>query len=820
MGLAASQARLLSITSRLSDNELRTQLINNSKMRLATESSRVSEDYINALNSATMMMTNYDMNGHEQTQALTFNALTAYSPSNKQYGLVDSNGRILVNGKDGKNFEDSNGDLDTFLASYGLEYTTSYFNPSTFGDWYDPDTKLVDLQMKNDKGQMEPYASYSPDELKAMYLGGKVGNETYSSYDSSLMSTEYLNYQEKYAEYDTAITDYVNTYWEALGNKVSEELNMTNPTIPEKTYNDCIEPLKQANTFKDLPSFSGNLTKYIGQLKDLAVLYSTDTNFINYFSTTTLNKMGYTIEGSHVWTTVNAPKEAIITSWRNDYPEEMKVGGHVDKDENIVYDFVITDYAGTPGYIVDFKPVDGQENIDLKFFGALGRTDNSATDNVAYTVPTGFSNKKSADIINETIKVSGGGNTFTGMITKIEGDVATVIYDDDGEYVDDKYASKTYYVRLGLSTNDSGETLYSLGNGANVYSDPDCQTKYDDGSHVWDHNAGQSDHERYTSGHWYNLQNFQYTNNAGDLFRVKLSEAPGKNCSSKIEQTVYKAVIGEELNQIASVFEEYFALHVIDNQKLFDINSAETIMDNCGVTVDLDALRKIVFKYLDSILDGRDENGDFRNTDFNNLYEELWNKHADKIGDIKWVLAYFKNHSNYQHLVENNETFNAVKSVGIMEQLFNTFGEPKMGWIDTDNNNTDGTKKAEWYTNLFNRMKQGYKQIEPGLASSNEWVQYALESGLATVVQVDRARNWVGAGYKNIKEITEVVDDKAVAIAEAEYNKAMQDIENKDKRFDMELKNIDTEHNALQQEYETIKSVISKNVERTFKIYS
>ena len=48
----------------------------------------------------------------------------------------------------------------------------------------------------------------------------------------------------------------------------------------------------------------------------------------------------------------------------------------------------------------------------------------------------------------------------------------------------------------------------------------------------------------------------------------------------------------------------------------------------------------------------------------------------------------------------------------------------------------------------------------------------------------------------------------------------MNDIENKDKRLDMELKNIDTEHNALQQEYESIKSVISKNVERTFKIFS
>lgn len=39
MGMAASQARLLSITSRMADNELRAQIINNAKMRLTDDSS-------------------------------------------------------------------------------------------------------------------------------------------------------------------------------------------------------------------------------------------------------------------------------------------------------------------------------------------------------------------------------------------------------------------------------------------------------------------------------------------------------------------------------------------------------------------------------------------------------------------------------------------------------------------------------------------------------------------------------------------------------------------------------------------------------------
>ena len=89
MGMAASQARLLTITARLADNELKSQSINNAKMRLATQSSQASEKYINALNQANLMFSNYDASGSEQSQLLTFNALTAFSSYNNQNVLVN-----------------------------------------------------------------------------------------------------------------------------------------------------------------------------------------------------------------------------------------------------------------------------------------------------------------------------------------------------------------------------------------------------------------------------------------------------------------------------------------------------------------------------------------------------------------------------------------------------------------------------------------------------------------------------------------------------------------------------------------------------------
>ena len=142
-----------------------------------------------------------------------------------------------------------------------------------------------------------------------------------------------------------------------------------------------------------------------------------------------------------------------------------------------------------------------------------------------------------------------------------------------------------------------------------------------------------------------------------------------------------------------------------------------------------------------------------------------------------------------------------------------------MGWIQK-NKNENGDAKYNWYKNLFEQMTKGYDVVTNGLASSPEWMKFAFESGMVTIEQLDSYGNWNRTIYTQCSDITEQTNDKAVALAEAEYNAAMNKIENKDKRYDLELKNIDTEHNALQTEYDSIKTAINKNIERTFKIYS
>lgn len=85
MGLAASQARLLTITSRMSNNELRQQRIAMDKMRLASDSDKVANEYSEALNNQLLKFNN---------KSFTISDLEAagYSVMKTSSGITSSSG--------------------------------------------------------------------------------------------------------------------------------------------------------------------------------------------------------------------------------------------------------------------------------------------------------------------------------------------------------------------------------------------------------------------------------------------------------------------------------------------------------------------------------------------------------------------------------------------------------------------------------------------------------------------------------------------------------------------------------------------------------
>ncbi len=152
--------------------------------------------------------------------------------------------------------------------------------------------------------------------------------------------------------------------------------------------------------------------------------------------------------------------------------------------------------------------------------------------------------------------------------------------------------------------------------------------------------------------------------------------------------------------------------------------------------------------------------------------------------------------------------------------------------------------RYQWYVNLYYRMGGGaenadgtkntnnYKELDENLINNTEWLQFALENGILTMEQATFSENgsekypeigtydWLSIIYTNASDIKSQENETAIAIAEVKYKNAMTEIENQDKKYDQDLKNLDSEHSALQTEYDSIKSVIDKNVERSFKAFS
>ena len=135
-----------------------------------------------------------------------------------------------------------------------------------------------------------------------------------------------------------------------------------------------------------------------------------------------------------------------------------------------------------------------------------------------------------------------------------------------------------------------------------------------------------------------------------------------------------------------------------------------------------------------------------------------------------------------------------------------------------------------------NPKTANYKVIDDVTAKDASWLKYALENGIVSLRQAkyfDPSEDsgkvpelestgymWKSVGFKNAIDIKEVEDTEKITKAQAKYEKATKEIEAKDNEYDLQLKNLDTIHDALKTEYESVKSVITKNVERSFKAFS
>lgn len=131
MGMAASQVRLLSLTSRLHDVELSAQSKLSEKIALATQEDAVYQAYNDALDATKFQVAFQNDDGSANYVEATFENLCAYSPSRfKQYALKDNRtNKMIVSEEAVKAYKEFNKDKYSFAwAMMGLGNNFNFEN--------------------------------------------------------------------------------------------------------------------------------------------------------------------------------------------------------------------------------------------------------------------------------------------------------------------------------------------------------------------------------------------------------------------------------------------------------------------------------------------------------------------------------------------------------------------------------------------------------------------------------------------------------------------------------------------------------------------
>ncbi len=223
MGLAASQARLLSLTTRINHNEMESMVTTNAKLRLASKTDEAQDKYLSVLDSTKLEYALFDNSGLQQSSALTFNAVNKYDPLKNQYIFKNASNQVYVNSTDAKNFEASN-DLYEFLDKYGL-FDQGELEFQDKLDAYNKEKAEYDKEMADYQAQLDKFNKEFADYSQKL--------EDYNN-ALDLYNRELEQYEKDYQEWLAAQnqTDLYKIFSDAVG--TSDMKDGPEPSDPSK----------------------------------------------------------------------------------------------------------------------------------------------------------------------------------------------------------------------------------------------------------------------------------------------------------------------------------------------------------------------------------------------------------------------------------------------------------------------------------------------------------------------------------------------------------------------------------------------------------
>ena len=203
--------------------------------------------------------------------------------------------------------------------------------------------------------------------------------------------------------------------------------------------------------------------------------------------------------------------------------------------------------------------------------------------------------------------------------------------------------------------------------------------------------------------------------------------------------------------------------------------------------------------------------------------------------------------SNVKNFIANNQNSNNFKSD--MEKLETVYQEYRYNMYsqfaetifeNAGNNKNDFDDDDFWYyVNMYKQIEANgraavnitdYNGLDGvgNAATDSDWLQAQIKSGQITIDVATQDNKGslsfsaTGVSTDSYLEYTttSTIDKSKLAKAEVEYEHKLKEINQKDKKFDMELNKLETERTALEKEYDSVKKVIQDNIDKTFKIFS
>lgn len=167
---------------------------------------------------------------------------------------------------------------------------------------------------------------------------------------------------------------------------------------------------------------------------------------------------------------------------------------------------------------------------------------------------------------------------------------------------------------------------------------------------------------------------------------------------------------------------------------------------------------------------------------------------------------------------------NAKGEVVLTAAMFNAFNSNKGnldGFLKAAGCDMDDKAQKQYYTNIFQRASEkGAVAMDVNL-NNPVALNNKFRSGALYMEKLNSESNkWESSCWQTDPSISDIRDDEDSDLVKAKYDTDMLKIQNKEKKIDIDMKNIDTEHSALQTEYDSVQKVINKNIETSFKMFS